>query len=234
MAALRRTVAAFRPALARRLREKHGVELLAIYSYPAQVVFCKAPFARLADLAGRRVRTSSVSQADFVQALGATPVTTGFAELVPQFQAGTLDCAITGTMSGNAIGLHELSSHVGALPVNFGLSAFVANVAAWEALPADVRATIQRGLARVEQAIWDESDRETPIGLACNTGGAPCVGGRPGRMTLVPVHPDDDRLRRELFAAQVLPRWVARCGADCAGTWNGVLAPVVGVPAPRP
>ena len=43
IAALRRSVAAFRPALAAHLRQRHGLELLAVYTYPAQVVFCKQP-----------------------------------------------------------------------------------------------------------------------------------------------------------------------------------------------
>lgn len=39
IATLRSTLAAFRPYLEKTLREQHGVEPLAIYVYPAQVVF---------------------------------------------------------------------------------------------------------------------------------------------------------------------------------------------------
>jgi len=66
MASLRKTVAAFRPYLEKALRERHGVEALAVYVYPAQVVFCRKPMTSLADLAGRRVRISSTTQSDFV------------------------------------------------------------------------------------------------------------------------------------------------------------------------
>ena len=51
IASLRRTVAAFRPQLEKTLRERHGIELLAIYTYPAQVLFCKKSFDGLGDLA---------------------------------------------------------------------------------------------------------------------------------------------------------------------------------------
>jgi TRAP-type C4-dicarboxylate transport system substrate-binding protein len=61
LATLKRTVDAYRPHLARVLHERYDVELLGIYTYPAQVIYCRRPFAGLADLAGRRVRTSSVS-----------------------------------------------------------------------------------------------------------------------------------------------------------------------------
>ena len=33
------------------------------------------------------------------------------------------------------------------------------------------------------------------------------------------------------LAGTLLPRWVARCGADCAATWNRIAAPSVGMRA---
>ena len=78
----------------------HGIEALAIYTYPAQMLFCKRAFAGLADLNGRRIRTSSPTQSDWVEALGATPITTPFAELNQSVRTGHVDCAITGSMSG--------------------------------------------------------------------------------------------------------------------------------------
>ena len=58
------------------LRTKFGIELLAIYTYPAQVIFCAKPFTGSSDLAGRRIRTSSVGQSEMMTALGAIPVLT--------------------------------------------------------------------------------------------------------------------------------------------------------------
>ncbi len=231
IAQLRRSVTAFRPYLEKLLRERYGAELLALYTYPAQVVFCNRAFSGLSDLAGRRVRTSSPSQADLVEALGGTPVATGFAEIVPNIKSGNVECAITGTMSGNTIGLHELTTHVHSLAINWGLSAFVANGAAWKALPPDVQAILRRELPKLEQAVWAESERETAEGLACNAGHGGCSAGRKGHMTLVPVSPADDKRRREIFASTVLPRWVQRCGNACATAWNQTLGPATGVEA---
>ena len=231
IAALRRSVAAFRPYLETLLRERYGAELLALYTYPAQVVFCTKPFSGLADLAGRRVRTSSPSQSDLVEALGGTPVTTGFAEILPQIKSGNVECAITGTMSGNTIGLHEATSHVHAMAINWGLSAFVANGAAWKALPAEVQALLRRELPKLEQAVWAESEKETAEGLACNAGSPACTAGRKGHMTVVQVSAADEKRRREIFASTVLPRWVQRCGTPCANAWNQTVGPVAGVQA---
>ena len=221
IATLKTTLAAFRPY----------VEALAMYVYPAQVVFCKKPLRGLADLAGRRTRVSSSTQADFVGALGGIPVLTGFAQIVPSLTAGNTECAITGTMSGNTLGLHTMTSHVHALPVTWGLAVFSANKAAWEALPPDLRALLRRELPRLEADIWEESVRETSDGKACNRGIPACVGGRKGSMVVVPVSAQDERSRQEILASTVLPRWVQRCGPRCAQVWNQTIGPVRGLAA---
>lgn len=229
MAMLRRTTAAYRPYLARILKERHGVELLALYTYPAQMVFCKRPFANLNDLAGRRVRVSGVSMGDLVRGLGATPVTTEFAEIVSNVRSGNVDCAITGSMSGNTIGLYEVTSHLYGMAITWGLSVFIANQAAWNALPAAVQKVLRSELPRLEADIWTESERESSEGVACNIGASACVVGRKGRMTEVPVTRDDLARMRELLGQSVLPAWVRRCGPGCADLWNRHLAATVGV-----
>jgi TRAP-type C4-dicarboxylate transport system substrate-binding protein len=232
IASLRRTVASFRPQLEKTLRERHGIELLAVYTYPAQVLFCKRSFDGLGDLAKRRIRVSSPPQADWVEALGAVPVSISFAGIVEAFRAGNIDCAITGTMTGNTIGLHELTTHIHPMAVSWGLAVFGANLGAWKALSPALREVLTRELPKLEQAIWTESERETGEGLACNIGGAGCVSGKRGRMVEVRSSADDDKRRRQIFATTVLPRWVQRCGPSCAETWNQTLGAQLGVMAP--
>jgi TRAP-type C4-dicarboxylate transport system substrate-binding protein len=232
MAAHRQAVALYRPHLRAVLAERYNIELLAVYTYPAQVVFCRHPFTGLEDLAGRRIRTSSVGQSEMLAALGATPVVTPFAEILGAIRSGVVECAITGTLSGNAIGLHEATSHVHGMAISWGLSFFGANRAAWAALPADIQALLRRELAALEAEIWDAADRETGEGLACNAGLPTCRNGRRGAMTIVPVTPADDaRRRRRLVTEAVLPRWVQRCGPDCVVAWNERLAPALGIVA---
>jgi TRAP-type C4-dicarboxylate transport system substrate-binding protein len=231
MATLRQSVSAFRPHLEILLRERYAIELLGVYTYPAQTVFCTRPFSGLADLSGRRVRTSSVGQSEMIQALGATPVVTPFAEIVQAIRGGVVECAITGTLSGNVIGLHEVTSHVHAMAITWGISIFGANAAAWSALPAEVQAQIRDGVREMEDGIWAAADRETGEGLACNAGLPTCTAGRRGSMTVVPVSSSDDERRRRLLTEVVLPRWVSRCGPDCVDAWNERLAPVFGIQA---
>ena len=234
MATLRRVVAAYRPHLESSLRQHFGVELLALYAYPAQVMFCNKPFNGLTGLADRRVRVSSATQADWVQALGARPMLVGFADIMVQMRGGNLDCAITGTMTGNTIGLHTLTTHVHTMAVSWGLAAFGANGATWASLAPEHQALLRRELLRLERNIWDESERETGDGLACNIGAPSCSKGSMGQMTEVRTRPEDEQRRREIFVQTVLPRWVQRCGPACADVWNRSIGPAVGIEARGP
>jgi TRAP-type C4-dicarboxylate transport system substrate-binding protein len=231
MAHLRRNVQAFRPIFTRTLRENHNLEVLAVYAYPAQVLFCARPFSGLGDISGRRVRTSSATQADLMEAVGAIPVVIPFAEIVGSIRRGAVECAITGTMSGNSIRLHEVTSHVHEMALSWGVSVFAAHRPSWAALPDDVRVQISAGLAELEGEIWTAAEQDTLHGLRCNAGQPDCAGGLRGRMRIVPVSATDEETRRRLVRQTVLPRWLDRCGENCAQTWNESLAPVTGIQA---
>jgi TRAP-type C4-dicarboxylate transport system substrate-binding protein len=92
-------------------------------TYPAQVFYCNAEIKGLADIKGKKVRAAGRSQSELVTALGGTPVTMAFGEVVPALQNKTVDCAITGTLSGNAAKWHEVTTHLLALPVSWARSA---------------------------------------------------------------------------------------------------------------
>ena len=200
MQALRKTVGLSRGHVQQVLRTKFGIELLAIYTYPAQVIFCAKSFTGLGDLTGRRVRTSSVGQSEMMTALGAIPVLVPFADIVNAVRTGVVDCAITGTLSGNEVGLSNVTSHIYPMAISWGLSFFGANAAAWDALPPDLQALLREAITGLEAQIWDASDRETADGIACNIGATNCSSGHsPSHMTLVPVTPEDDAKRKRLL-----------------------------------
>ena len=230
MASLRRHVSAYRPFLEKTLREKHGIELLAIYVYPAQMLFCQRPLKSLADLAGRRVRTASATQADWVEALGAKPVNTSFAEMTQNLRSGNVECALTGSMSGYTIGLQQHTQHLFTMPVSWGMAIFGANTGAWAALPPDQRSILKQELMRLEQVIWADSERETGDGVRCLTGEQDC-GGQPGRLHAQAPTVADDQRRRNVLAGTVIARWIQRCGTPCAEAWNQTIGPISGVEA---
>lgn len=231
---LRTSLRAFRPYLDKALREEQGIELLALYIYPAQMVFCKKPLKRLAELRGRRVRVSSASQADFVSAFGAIPSLTAFDQIVSRLETGGVDCAVTGTLSGSAIGLQRLTTDVYQLPINWGMAIFGANRAAWLALPPDLRALLQAELPKLEARIWAQSERDTAQGLACLSGKIACPDGTSGAMQVASVSAQDRQIAEQVFAGTVLLRWLQRCGTSCADIWNTTLGPARGVALPAP
>ncbi|HEV8689808.1 MAG TPA: TRAP transporter substrate-binding protein [Ideonella sp.] len=229
-ASLKRHTSAFRPLLEKTLRERYGIELLAVYVYPAQMLFCKQALTGLGELAGRQVRTSSPTQADWVEALGGKAVATPFAELAEGLRSGGIDCALTGSMSGYTIGLQQLTHHLFTMPVNWGMSIFGAHGASWQALPAEQRALLKRELARLEQSIWAEAERDTTEGVRCLTGAQDC-GGLPGRLSAHAPSAADDQRRRLILSGSVIVRWVQRCGGTCADAWNQTIGPLAGVEA---
>jgi len=228
-ASLRRTVELYRDHLHQVLQQRYGVELLGIYAYPAQVLYCAPRFRTLQDLAGLRVRTSSVGQSEMMSALGAIPTVIPFSEIVRSVKTGIVDCAITGTMSGGEIGLPNVTSYISPMAVSWGLSFFGANKLAWERLPADIRTELRAGIRSLEQSIWDAADQETAEGLACEIGSKSCRNGEMFHMNLVPITADDDARRRRLLTQTILPQWIRRCGDNCITAWNETLGTALGI-----
>ncbi len=228
---LRKVVDAYRPALSRLMRERHGAELLAVYMYPAQVVFCREPLRALSELSGRRTRVSSSTQSDFVRAVGGVPVLVPFSEITSGMRSGTTDGAITGAVSGQVIGLPAVSTMIYTLPVSWGLAVFGANLNAWRALPGDLRSIVTREMPKLEASIWAEAERQTAFERPC-TAAQPCAAGSLEALGLVRPSAEDEILRRRIFERQVLPGWIERCGPDCPQLWDGTIGPVVGIKAP--
>lgn len=220
MARLRVNLAAFRPRLTRTLAQRYDIEVLALYAYPAQVAFCTHAFNDLAGLAGRRVRVASVGQADAVSALGATPIITPLADAAAAMRRGRVDCAITAATTGHTIGLDEMATHIHNMPFTWGLSVFGVHRPTWEALPAELRASIASGIAQLEQEIWAAAEDETEQGILCSTARAGCRSGWRGRMQLVPLSEADAQRRQAIFRDTVLPAWLDRCGPACLEAWN--------------
>jgi TRAP-type C4-dicarboxylate transport system substrate-binding protein len=220
---LRRNVDAYRATLTALLRERYAVELLAVFTYPAQVLFCNRPIASLRDLAGLKVRTAGAIHSDFVEALGATSVTLPYAAVADALRRHVADCAITGTMSGYRSKLYEVATHIHALTLSWGPNIFVAGTATWKRLDPATQDFLRTELKGLENEIWQAAEDETIEGLACNTGEGTCRSGPPGHMTLVAVRPADRSRVHRILEQIIVPHWAERCGAQCAETWNATV-----------
>lgn len=220
---------AWQPIMAEEYRTAYGVELLGVYPYSAQVVYCRDEMAGLADLGGRKIRASGSAIGDFVETLGATAVSMSFGEVVQGLQTGVIDCAITGSMSGFNARWNEVATHIYELPIAWSPVVLVANGAVWDGLDADVRAFLSDQIAAFQDKVWAGAGAETAEGFACNAGEAACTRDNPGTMTRVPVSEADIALRDKILRDVVLANWGEQCGADCVATWNSTVGEVTGV-----
>ena len=231
IAQARRIADAILPAANRDL-ERFGARIVLIYPFPAQVLFCRQPFASLADLRGRKIRTFGNSLNDLVTTIGAQPVSIGFPEVYSALERGVADCAVTGTGSGASARWPEVSTHISDLPLSWALGGYMVNLAWWNRLDPAVRTFMEGTFAEMNTKLWDLGLAATRDGIDCNIGNAEAcklhpLAPRP--MTEVRATEADRTLLRDTFRNVVLPNWVTRCGARCGETYNQVIAPIGGV-----
>jgi TRAP-type C4-dicarboxylate transport system substrate-binding protein len=232
IAQARRIAEALEPELNRQL-ERFGVRLIAMAPYPAQVLFCRERVNSLAELRGKRIRTGGGSINDFVTAVGGQAVGIGFPEVYGALERGVVDCAITGTGSGNGARWYEVTTHMYALPVAWSTYGYFANLAWWNRLDAPTRDLLVQTFREVQDAQWKLGEEASEDGIACNTGQRQgcsigrLVENRP--MTVTRATPQDLETLRGILSNTVLPAFVRRCGAACGETYNRIVAPISGV-----
>lgn len=226
----RKVTEVYKPVYDKFYREKFGIKILGIWPYSAQVLFCNGEIKGLADLKGKKVRTAGRSLAEFVEALGGTGVTMAFNEVVPALQNKVIDCAITGTLSGNSAKWHEVTTHVYTLPLGWSQVMHGVNLKTWERLDPKVRKFLENEITRLEDEIWKSAAIETQDGFDCNAGKSTCKAGTKAKLTLVPVSEGDKALRRRVLTESVLPKWAARCGdKECVDSWNKTIGKSIGI-----
>lgn len=232
VATARQITDAFLPAYEKHYAQNNA-KLLGMSTYPAQVLFCNGSFAGLSDLKGKKVRTSSRTQAEFVQAFGGSSVTIPFGEVVPALQNGVVDCAITGSMSGYSAKWYEVSDHLYALPINWNQQLIVANKAFWDKLDPKVQDFLETNVALLVDNVWDAAALETQQGYDCNTGAEACTLEVKGKMTLVEPSAEDQKLLKDVMNNTVIPSWAKRCSADCVDSFNQYIGPIVDLKASK-
>lgn len=213
---------AFEPIYADYYSDNTNIKLLGISTYPGQVLFCNADIQGLADIKGKKVRTSSRTQADFIAALGGVSVTLAFGEVVPAMQNKLVDCAITGSLSGYSAKWYEVSTHLYALPINWNQQIHAVNQKTWDKLDPQVREFLQSNITTLVDDIWSAAARQTQEGYDCNSGAPNCPYPVKGKMVLVQPSEADRQLLLSL-RDDVLNKWAARCSAQCVTDFNATV-----------
>lgn len=239
---LRKVIDAYLPTLRKLYEEKAGVTPIGFWPTGAQVFWCATAIGGLDDLKNKKVRVFSATTANFVESIGAIPVTMSFSEVVPALQRNVIDCALTGANSGNIAKWTDVTTHVYPLVVGWGINFVVANTASWNKLDPKVRAFLEERVSTdMVPAGWKMAEDATQHGIWCTVGDERCDVDATApkklekrNLTLVPVTPEDERALKNLIAQSQLPEFSARCGEACVERWNETVGAVVEVSAPAP
>ncbi|MEA5159870.1 TRAP transporter substrate-binding protein [Cereibacter johrii] len=224
----REACAAYKDVLNERMETNWNTKLLAIGASTPQVVWCRGDVASIDDLKGKKVRVFNNTLRDFISGVGATSVSIAFSEVVPALNNGVVDCAVTGSLSGNTAGWPEVTDSVFMLPLGWSFNVVAVNKGRWEALPAETRTFLEEQFAAYEDKMWATLDEGITQAELCNTGADGCELGRPTPVKLNQPSEADLARAAEIVRENVLPGWAARCGADCVEDWNARIGAVIG------
>lgn len=223
---------AYRGVLDRQMQKNWNGKLIAFGANPPQVFWCREVIGGLDDLKGKKIRVFNPTMRDFLGGIGATAVSMAFAEVVPALKQGVVDCAVTGSLSGNTAGWPEVTKSLYPMSVGWSIIVFAANLNNWKRLDQPTQSFLLKEFKTFEDDMWKIHKQAMTEADNCNTGKQPCTLGKPANMTIVPVKPEEAEMGKKLVEGAVLAGWAKRCGAECAAEWNNTVGKTLGLKAP--
>ncbi len=223
---------AYREVIDRQMQTNWNAKLLAFGGNPPQVFWCRTPVAGLGDLKGKKIRVFNKTMVDFLNSIGATSVNLAFAEVVPALHNGVVDCAVSGSLSGNTAGWPEVAKYLYPIPMGWSINVVAVNLNTWKRLDLRTQEFLISQLSIYEDKMWRTAKKAAAEANTCNTKQQPCTLGKLASMTIVPVQGRDADLRKKLVETTVLPSWSSRCGSECAKEWNATVGKALGLSVP--
>ena len=215
-----------------RLQKQFGVKLLGIWPFGPQVLFCKKPITKLADVKGLKVRVYDQSLAKFISSLGGTPVALSFPETHQSLSLGVVDCAITGASSANSAGWPEVSTHQMPIAFQVALNAYAITLKSWSQLKPDQQKKLQAAFDAQTDDVWKYSEELFKDAVNCNVGRDPCTTGKKFKLVDVPVTKADIDLVKAAVRDISLPAWAEVCdqgNPGCSKQWRATVGNAIGV-----
>ena len=231
-ATARKVYDAYFDTLDQRLQKQFQVKLLGAWPFGPQILFCKKPVSRLADLKGLKVRVYDQNLAKFIETVGGVPVPLSFTEVHQSLSLGVVDCAITGPSSANSSSWPEVTTHQYALGVQMAVNAYAITLKAWNRLNADQQAKMQAAFTDLTNDIWSYSEVLTRDAMNCNAGKEPCTTGKKYNLVDVPVQEADLATLRGAVASISVPTWAEICDKSnpgCSTAWKNTVGKVIGI-----
>lgn len=225
---------AYREVIDRQMQKNWNAKLLAFGGNTPQVFWCREQVNGLGDLKGKKIRVFNNTMRDFLSGLGATAVSMAFAEVVPALNNGVVDCAVTGSLSGNTAGWPEVAKSVYNMSLGWSINVLAVNLNTWKRLDAKTQSFLEEQIKAYEDKMWDTLKTSTQEADNCNTNQQPCKLGKLANTKLVQVSGADAEAHKKLVEGAVLAGWAKRCGAECAKEWNATVGKLLGLTAPTP
>src|SRR5712691_10220867 len=223
---------AYRDVIDRQMQKNWGAKFLAFGGNTPQVFWCRDVITGLEGLKGKKIRVFNNTMRDFLGGLGATAVSMAFAEVVPALSNGVVDCAVTGSLSGNTAGWPEVTKSIYPMSLGWSINVLAVNLTSWNRLDKRVQNFLLEQVKAYENKMWATLKKATAEADNCNTGKQPCTMGKLANIIIVPVKPAEAEKHKKLVESAVLAGWAKRCGAECAAEWNNTVGKTLGLRAP--
>jgi len=225
---------AYREVIDRQMQKNWGAKLLAFGANTPQVFWCREVVTGLDGFRGKKVRVFNNTMRDFLAGVGATAVSMAFAEVVPALNNGVVDCAVTGSLSGNTAGWNEVSKSIYPMSLGWSINVLAVNLASWNRLDPKLKTFLTDEIKAYEDKMWQTVKTTTAEADNCNTNKQPCTMGKLANSIIVPVKAAEAETHKKLVEGAVLAGWAKRCGAECAKEWNETVGKSLGLKAPTP
>lgn len=228
----RKVYEAYFDTLDQRLQKQFQVKLLGAWPFGPQILFCKKPIGKLADLKGMKVRVYDQNLAKFIETVGGVPVPLSFTEVHQSLSLGVVDCAITGPSSANSSGWPEVTTHQYPIGFQMAVNGYAITLKAWNRLNAEQQRKMQAAFKTLTDDIWVYSQELTKDAMNCNAGKEPCTTGKKYSLIDVPVQQADLDTLRDAVATISVPTWAEICDKSnpgCSAAWKATVGKVVGI-----
>lgn len=140
--------------------QKRGVKVLYVVPWPSQNFFVKKPVKTIDDLKGVRMRTYDRNTAEMVSKLGMVPQQMNNPDIVPALASGRLDAVMTSGTTAVAQKYWEFMKHAYNTNHLWASNFMAIGMAAWNKLPAEQRAILEKTAKDMEPGFWQVSQAE--------------------------------------------------------------------------
>jgi TRAP-type C4-dicarboxylate transport system substrate-binding protein len=131
-----------------------GQKVLYTTPWPASGIWSKEPLSAPTALAGLPIRTYDATSTAVMDAAGAKAVNLSFADAMPKVKDGSVTAVLSSGDGGAGRNLWDFLPHFAEVNYALPISIATVNLAAYQALPVDLRRIVDDAAAETEQRQW--------------------------------------------------------------------------------